>query len=251
MKYSSTIRNKLQKAFRLLRNKEFFRIAALICDQIFPQSLLSLNKTHIMARHRDVFFESCRPCDGVVRRGTLSDIPRLVVSCHETPSSDTEDLFRRFFADGNLCYLIENGPRILGHCWAFQHRYIVTFDGYKRSKIQLAMGPRTVFIGNAFIHSDYREQGLYSRLLHTLTKDLCALDGIMNFLASIQAENEVSIITHKKRGFEELFRIYSLVLCGFQMAIIAPSQGWPSLLNACKGSVFNCDGIVKSRYPGT
>jgi ribosomal protein S18 acetylase RimI-like enzyme len=249
--YFTTIINKLQEAFRLLRSKEFFRIAARICNLILPQSLLSLNKTYIMVHHRDVLLEPNRPCEGVVRRGTLSDIPRLVVSCHETPSSETEDMFRRFFTDGNICYLIENGPRILGYCWVFQHRYIVTFDGYKRSKIQLTIGPQIAFVGNAFIHSDYRTLGFYSQLLQTLTKDLCASDGIVYLLAGIQAENEVSIIAHEKRGFEVLFTIYSLILCGVQMAVIVPHKGWPRLLNTCKGRVFNCDGIVKSRYPGT
>jgi ribosomal protein S18 acetylase RimI-like enzyme len=222
---TNVTKRKAGEALLLLRSGEYWQFASRLCANCLPSKLVQLNKSHLMAlRLQGPIVAACQT-ETVVRRAGLMDLPGIMECSQDDSGMASTELFERFFASGHICYLIEQGEKILGYCWVFSERYCITYDGYKRSNIGLCLDPHSVFVGNVFINPTYRRQGLYTRMLDAVVSDQRTSREISEVLVAVKASNAVSLAAHRNQGFRMTCTLYCLAVHLLTCVVAAPRVG--------------------------
>lgn len=144
------------------------------------------------------------------RRGTFSDVERFIeflaeiragMSNQEWLYLDPPELVRERMADGTMgLWLAVDGDRLaavfdilypgLDSC---NYGYDLNF-----SENELL---RVVHMDTSAVHPDYRGQGLQSRMVHTVERELAG-SGKRILLCTVHPENRFSLNNMLKQGFE-------------------------------------------------
>jgi GNAT superfamily N-acetyltransferase len=169
--------------------------------------------------------ENITLCGFTVRRAHPADLAGIIECSYEDPNVASFELFHRFFYAGHACYVIERGEKIFGYSWVFFNHYFISYDGYKRGKIQLHLPSRCIFIGNVFVGPAHRRRGLYSYMLNSIIRENCASRGISSVLVEIKTNNYVSLKVHNKLQFQIIFSLNYLGFYPLQFLVIVPNVG--------------------------
>ena len=127
----------------------------------------------------------------------------------------------------------------------FCGRYCITFDAYKRSKIGLCLGPRSVFIGNVFINPAYRRQGLYSCMLRAIANEQHASRGIAEVLVNVKGSNFTSVAAHRRLGFRTVCTLYHAMTRSHNVLVAIPAIGRFRISTGNDGKEIPCERLCR------
>jgi len=136
-----------------------------------------------------------------IAAGLPEDI-ELAVRC--LPAAEREptlQLFRSFLRDGARFVFARHHGQVAGFLWAFAGKYVVTFDGYKHTAIQLGLPAWAAFLGNGYIGEEHRMKGLYP---HLMRAGMSLHAGAMEFYAAASPSNPNSLKSHTRLGFASI-----------------------------------------------
>lgn len=134
-----------------------------------------------------------------------------LVACTDTPASveRRRAALARVFDYGASCITVRDGGRVVAYvCW-FTGSYHLTYDDYGPRTLPIALGERTVYLGNCFIRPEYRMRGLFPHLVATC---LALHPAGTRFIGHVDVGNDHSFSSHLRLGFEPLLTITCLAL---------------------------------------
>ncbi len=223
----NVIKRKVAEALRLLRNGEYFLFVSRLCANCLPSSNALFNKSYLMELRVQCPSAAITPRDYeyVVRQASPIDLTGIMECSKDDSSMASPELFQKFFRSKHVCYLIEGDEKVLGYSWVFFEYYCITYDGYKKSKINVHLWSHSVFIGNVFINPAYRRRGLYSRMLNAIVSKLHASRRISKVLMDVKASNSVALAAQKKCRFQITCMLYYLAIQPLTFFVAVPSIG--------------------------
>lgn len=212
-----------------LRESSCFEISERLSSKWLPGWLILLGKSHLLSLHtsrvtltdRDSK-EYRRYHDYTYRRATTDDLPGLM-ECDG--DSRHMELYSEFVSQNQVCCVLEHRGGIVGYVWVFFNRYIVTYDHYTRSKIEIHFENNTVFLGNGFIKPTYRMKGVYPLLMSEMIRDISQSYGVERFLATTFYSNKNSLVSHMRLGFEAIRTCHYIRCFGIDFFLMSSPDG--------------------------
>lgn len=208
------LRRKLSEALRIASQGEYFCLASRLCNNLLSAETLLLAKSYVMLRPTNDAVKGATRVGLHVRRATREDLADILKCSGLEPGMADEGLFRRFFAAGHICGVLEQEGTVAGFCWIFLDHYAITYDGYGPATLQVQLPSDRVFIGNAFVAPTYRRRGLYSAMLRQLVCREVIGREIKAAYAIVKAQNHVSVLAHTKLGFQKAGALYCFAVKG-------------------------------------
>lgn len=218
--YKMIFKKKISSFIDLVKKKRFFDVAFKL-SQKFPDWFIMLNKTNMFffpGKKTDIkrFPKNC-----IFREADLRDLP-FVISINE--EADQQEiipkLYQDYFDQGRSCYIVEHNNQIVGYCWAFRNKYILTSDNYVRSNVELMLDNKTVFFGDGYVKPAYRLRGIYPYMMSGMIDD-CRRKGAEKIIANILSVNDNSRRSHVSIGFSPIKSMYYVSILTIDYLIVA------------------------------
>lgn len=182
------------KAAAKVREVGFLYFAILGLQRLMPHRFVSVTNCLILELPiRDLETET-----SIGRWADFSDIARLTQLGHSEKEIDAR--LRR----GDLAWILDEGPSLIGYCWFTSGHYRDEISG-----VEWAPQPHEVWLYDAMIAKEHRGRGLYPRLLSGAAKQL-GVDGFHRIWIITEALNRNSISAHLKAGALVRKRLLSL-----------------------------------------
>ena len=223
--YVASVASKMRTVADLIRRGEWFQITTRLNQMLVPSCVAVLDGMCLFAHHSvpSALPEPPRGC--VFSQASLENLHDVLLCSGHTDNQKANRLFRQFEAAGNRCYIAKCGGNVLAYCWVFRHNYIVTFDSYENTVIDVPLGPNIFAVGNVFVHPDARQRGVGAALMNNVIGQLNAKSPGMTLLSFVRPSNEASIRLHYKLKFSILSRYYYFVLpLGRFLIVRTPSE---------------------------
>jgi len=147
----------------------------------------------------------------VYSQADRSVLEELLACSGEFDRTVLRGAFERFFDEGNRCFTVRQSGQVVGYMWAFEKRYVLTYDNYKSRNIAIALDDKSVFLGNGLIDTSHRLKGLFQHLMAFIIAQWP--DGTQ-FYSAIERTNDRSLRSHLRLGFVEHLGILCASVCG-------------------------------------
>lgn len=204
--FKGTIVKKLETVRRLIESRCYFGIFHRLLESLIPEHVLSAGKTTMIVYHgSEDPTPRFLPKGAMFREGQPNDLDNLV---RELGLSHRRQLFQGYFRQGHKCYLVEYQGKAAGVIWAFLGETQLTFDGYRQSRIRVALDSGTAFLGDAFVLDAYRLRGFYPVLLGGTIRSLIQNEGCARITGHVYYENALSLSSHLRFGYKVHRTVY-------------------------------------------
>lgn len=216
----------------------------LIAYDYIPEWLLFMESTTIMVLEK--FNEK------VVRRNLKgysfavadkSNIKELIECTGEETDENTQEVFQRFFNEGNKCTVIRHEDKTVAYGWSFENKYILTFDDYKKKNVVLKLEKNEVFFGTGLIAKEYRLKGLFPSLVKFMMEQHPNVD---NFYTAVDYRNVHSHQSHARLGYAPLFSVFCVSFFGVTAYFIKNNDKTISFLGFGASALELSDYLAKS-----
>lgn len=227
-----------QKLVALLWKGQYFEVLARLCARYFPPGLIQLRKHYVMVLRERPASNSLQRRELMPRSGTNNDLPGILACSEQTASASAIALYRGFLGSGANCYVIDDASQVVAYSWLFRDKYTLTYDAYKTHSIHLILPARAAFVGNSFVHPDYRRRGLYSALLRMIADTLEWPCGTDQVFVAVESGNEASVTGHVKNGFAGVIALYYVALFGKAVVGVRAFSGGIRIYRLGSGLAF-------------
>lgn len=219
----SVIVRKIRTGLDLLAQGEVYLFISSMLANIFPPSAIGMGKFYLYSNNAEIptqhnDFNS----NFLIEIGNVRDLYK-VAQCFGTTDPNRAIVgFKRFFENEGELWIARdtagNNENIAGVVWVFRNKYLIPFEGYDNYSIRLNIGLNNAFIATVHVNTDYRRHGIFSHMMKHI-KSSCQE---LNFFSAVDANNQVSILAHKKLVFKNIgrtyfLRIFSKTFCYFSI----------------------------------
>ena len=207
----------------LLKKRRLFDVAIKLSESL-PNWFIMLNKTDMLSFLGEKIKIRWMPKNYIFREANRNDLPHIVCINEDTDDQEyIRKLYRNYFDEGRICYVVEFKNQIVGYCWTFRDNYIVTYDNYRRSNVELIVDNETVFFGDGYIKPAYRLRGAYPVMMSGMIED-SRKKGTKKIIADILSVNDHSKRSHVSLGFSQVNSLYYISILTIDFLIVVDME---------------------------
>jgi len=137
------------------------------------------------------------PGNIAVFRGDRPSIHDMVRDLYDN-DPQTLAFYEHYFEQGFEPWIARKDGIVVGVVWLFPDSYLLMWEGYDAWLLRFHAKPGTRFVGNVFVSPQRRGQGIFPLIAKSCFTTYPEAD----FYSTIDAENDPSLRSHEKIGFQ-------------------------------------------------
>jgi len=207
---------------QLFKCNSYFEFIDKACRKLFPSKIFKLGKAYLLSCQTNKLIPTRQLKNVLIRKASEVDLS-IIVACESERNGET--LFRAYFETGRQCYVAIFENRCIAYAWAFYKNTTITFDNYQQSNILTILPQNSCFIGDGFIHPEWRMKGLFPLLIAYIFDDLSQKHSITTVYNHIYYSSEHSMRSSTRLGFTLQKTIIYVRLLNIQWIVIYSKDG--------------------------